>query len=94
MYGLQDIIVVPSWMAALSPLFVLLALWAIPWKAWALWRAVQRCQKWWFIALLVINTAGILEMLYIFIFSKKTKPVCVCPCDQCKNCAVQLYKTV
>lgn len=94
MYGLQNTIVEPSWMAALSPLFVLLVLWSIPWKAWALWHAAQRCQKLWFIALLVINTAGILEMLYIFIFSKKTKPVCACSCDQCKNCAAQSDKTV
>jgi membrane protein YdbS with pleckstrin-like domain len=46
-------------------------LWTIPWKGIALWKAVKNNHKWWFIALLVINTLGILEILYIFIFSKK-----------------------
>lgn len=49
------------------------ALWSLPWKAWALWRAAQQKQKVWFAIFLLINTLGILEMLYIFIFSKKPK---------------------
>lgn len=49
----------------------LAVLWTIPWKGIALWRAVKNDHKWWFIALLVINTLGILEILYIFVFSKK-----------------------
>lgn len=45
--------------------------WAIVWKGWALWRAAKNNSKGWFIALLVVNTLGILEILYIFVFSKK-----------------------
>ena len=45
-------------------------LWALVWKWIALWKAARHNQKWWFIALLVINTLGLLEILYIFIFSK------------------------
>mgnify|MGYP000984768441 CR=1 FL=1 len=45
-------------------------LWALVWKGIALWKAARHNQKWWFIALLVINTLGLLEILYIFIFSK------------------------
>jgi hypothetical protein len=37
----------------------------------ALWRAVKNNSKPWFIALLVINTLGILEILYIFLFGRK-----------------------
>jgi len=48
-----------------------LLLWSIFWKGWALWRAAKDDSKPWFIALLVLNTAGILDILYIFIFSKK-----------------------
>jgi uncharacterized membrane protein YedE/YeeE len=47
------------------------------WKGFALWRAAELKQKKWFIALLVINTIGILEILYLFVFSKpkeKTTP--------------------
>lgn len=47
------------------------ALWTLPWKGVALWKAARKSDKWWFIALLVINTLAILEILYIFIFSKR-----------------------
>lgn len=50
----------------------LVLLWTLPWKGWALWRAARRASKGWFIALLLIQTLGILEILYIFVFSKKT----------------------
>lgn len=49
----------------------LAVLWTIPWKGVALWKATKNNHKWWFVALLVINTLGILEILYIFIFSKR-----------------------
>ncbi|MBZ9572710.1 hypothetical protein KJA17_00730 [Patescibacteria group bacterium] len=45
--------------------------WSLPWKGVALWKAARRVQKWWFIALLVLNTLAVLPILYIFIFSKK-----------------------
>lgn len=49
---------------------IVFALWSIFWKGWALWIAARQGQKIWFGALLVVNTVGILEILYIFIFSK------------------------
>jgi len=49
----------------------LIILWVLPWKGVALWRAVKNNSKPWFIALLVINTLGILEILYIFLFGRK-----------------------
>ncbi len=52
---------------------VIVGLWTLPWKAVALWKSARQNEKWWFIALLVVNTAGLLEILYIFIFSKKKK---------------------
>lgn len=52
----------------LFPLMVPLALWSLFWKGLALWRAAQNKQKGWFIALLVINTAGILEIVYLLFF--------------------------
>lgn len=51
--------------------FLVLMTWTIVWKGLALWKAAQLSDKWWFIALLVINTAGILEILYIYLFSKR-----------------------
>jgi hypothetical protein len=49
--------------------FVLVLAWSLLWKGWALWRAAQKSQKIWFVALLIVNTVGILDILYIFIFS-------------------------
>ena len=46
-------------------------LWSITWKGLALWRASKNDSKPWFVALLVINTAGILEILYLFFFGKE-----------------------
>lgn len=47
-------------------LALILALWSIPWKGWALWLAAKNTHTWWFIALLVINTIAILDIIYIF----------------------------
>lgn len=52
---------------------LVLVLWSLPWKGVALWKAAKLNQKWWFVALLVINTVGILEILYIYVFSKMGK---------------------
>jgi hypothetical protein len=50
-----------------------LLLWALFWKGWALWIAARKTQKIWYVALLVVNTLGLLEILYIFVFSKMKK---------------------
>ncbi len=52
-------------------LFALLAVWSIIWKGIALWTAARNGSKPWFVVLLVVNTVGILEILYIFYFSKR-----------------------
>lgn len=53
----------------------LLIIWTLPWKGLALWKAARNEQVWWFAAMLVINTLAILEILYIYIWSKRqTRP--------------------
>jgi len=59
-------------LGANTTLLVLAALWVLPWKGWALWLAARRKEKWWFIALLVVNTLAILEIIYIFAVAKKS----------------------
>jgi hypothetical protein len=51
-------------------LLVPLVLWSLVWKGWALWKAARAGSKVWFVVLLVVNTVGVLEILYIFLFSK------------------------
>jgi len=43
------------------------------WKGMAPWKVAHYSHKGWFITLFIINTAGILEILYIYIFSKRAK---------------------
>lgn len=50
--------------------FIILMFWSLVWKGIALWQAAQNSAKAWFIALLIVNTVGILEMIYIFIISR------------------------
>lgn len=52
------------------PILFLVLIWTLVWKALALWKAAKKNHLIWFILLLVINTLGILEILYIFLFSK------------------------
>ena len=54
-------------------LFLLLLAWSFTWKGMSLWRAARLGHKKWFIVLLIVNTLGILEILYLFIFSKRIK---------------------
>jgi len=53
-------------------LMLLFVIWTIYWKYHALWYAAKHDDKWWFIALLVINTLGILEIAYLYYFSKNS----------------------
>lgn len=46
-------------------LILILALWSIAIKGFALWHAARNGQKEWFIGLLIINTVGILELVYL-----------------------------
>jgi len=51
----------------------LIIFWTLPWKGIALWKSASNKQKGWFVAILILNTFAILEIAYIFYFSKKKK---------------------
>ena len=55
-----------------SVLLLVLALWAIPWKIYGIWTAVKNGHKKWFVALILLNTFAILEIIYIFYIAKKS----------------------
>lgn len=52
-------------------LLLILALWNLAWKGFALWKAAKNNQRRWFIVILALNTFGILEIIYLFHFSKE-----------------------
>lgn len=62
-------------MAGFSFLLIPLLVWSLFWKGWALWKAAKNDSKPWFVALLLINTMGILDILYIYVFGKEVKEV-------------------
>lgn len=59
-----------------DPLFQVLligAILTIPLKMYAVWKAAKADQKGWFIALLLLNSIGLLEVTYLFYFQKKNE---------------------
>jgi len=55
----------------IGPIILLLVVWSYIWKGWALWIAARNGQKNWFIVFIILNTLGILEIIYIFVIAKK-----------------------
>jgi methionyl-tRNA synthetase len=54
------------------PWFILVVIaWNFTLKGFALWYAAQRKQHCWFVALVILNTLGILEIAYFFSLRKK-----------------------
>ena len=51
-------------------LLAVILIWSIAWKLTALWKSARRGSLFWFIVLALVNTVGILEILYIFVFSE------------------------
>lgn len=77
----------PSWV------LVVILLWAISWKGYALWKSARNGQKEWFVVLLVVNTLAILEILYLKFWQKKTEPCCeqetCCEHETCCECEIE-----
>jgi len=59
-----------QWIHVFGPALFVLALWSIFWKGLALWHSGRRGQPWWFLIMLVVNTVGILEIVYLFAVAK------------------------
>lgn len=73
MYSQNDLNSVNSLLSDPMAQLVILVLmaWSLVWKGIALWKSANNKQRNWFVALLIINSLGILEIIYIFYFSKK-----------------------
>lgn len=51
-------------------IFAAVALWSLILKGITLWYAARNDQKTWFVVVLLINTFGILEIIYLLFFRK------------------------
>ena len=60
----------PIWMMVV---FSLLLAWEMVWKGLALWHSAKNKQAPWFIVMFVINTLGILPIIYLLWFKPKSE---------------------
>lgn len=56
-------------------LFVLLLVWSIAWKLVSLWKSARHGQKIWFAVLFLVNSVGVLDLIYLGFFQKNTPNV-------------------
>ncbi len=56
------------------PLVIAVVLvWSLIWKGLGLWKAAGLRQKYWFLAILIVNSFGILEIVYLLTVAPKYK---------------------
>jgi len=60
-----------AWITHPAIMYPVLA-WLVVWKGLALWYAARRDQRIWYVILLIVNTLGILEIIYIFAVAKRS----------------------
>ncbi len=64
----------------LYPFLGLLLVWELVIKGFALWSAARNSHRWWFVAILILNTVGILPLVYLIWFGKNpTAPAAAAP---------------
>jgi hypothetical protein len=51
-------------------LLLVIIIWSVLWKLAAMWKSARKGQPIWFVVLALLNTIGILEILYIYVFSE------------------------
>ena len=60
-----------NWLLANQWAYILIFAWDISWRLLAMWHAARQNQKIWFVALLLINSVGLLPLIYLVFVSKK-----------------------
>jgi hypothetical protein len=63
----------PTLFIVLIFLIVVIVIWEAIWKGIGMWKAGRNNQLAWFIVILLINTIGILPIVYLLWFQKKKK---------------------
>lgn len=75
MFDPQSYVPLESLPQGLRFLFVILVLWSVGWKILSIWKAARHGQKIWFGALFLINSIGILDLVYLGFFQKGEKNI-------------------
>ena len=71
-------------------------LWTLTWKGLALWKAGKKGNAIWFVVLLLVNTFGILEIIYYYCVDKDNKGETNCSeCRAtCTHCVSQMSEKI
>lgn len=56
------------------PLIIILTIWDVIWKMLALWKSAQNNHSYWFVSIALLNTLGLLPILYLIIQRKGITP--------------------
>ena len=56
-----------------TAVLIILIIWSVIWKGIALWKCGRQNQLTWFVVLLILNTGGILPIIYLLFFQKSKK---------------------
>jgi len=70
LYGMSPFFIMYPWAGWV---FAIGLIWSLFWKGFALWHAAKKDDTAWFIAILILNTLGVLEILYLFVFARDKK---------------------
>lgn len=57
--------------AGMTTLLIVVIAWTMIWKGLAMWKAARSGAKIWFVVLLLVNTLGLLDILYYYYIHKK-----------------------
>ena len=52
-------------------IFIVIFIWELIWKGFALWKSAKNDHKIWFVSFLFINTVGIIPIIYLIFFQKQ-----------------------
>jgi hypothetical protein len=55
---------------------IVIMVWEVIWKGIGLWHSAGNKQKGWFVAILILNTLGLLPIIYLLWFKRE--------CEDCK----------
>jgi len=56
-------------------IILLITVWDLIWKIIALWKSARRDQKVWFVFLAIINSVGILPIIYLLLYKDQSEKV-------------------
>ena len=62
-----------EWVEQNVALLAFILVWDLVWKGIALWKAARNGKTVWFVAMLIINSVGILPILYLLLVDDKRK---------------------